>query len=160
MTTCPRCGASGRAVAAETVAALVVSDRMDEIVDAQGGPAGWRLCSGPGCEVVYFAAGEAVVLADVVAVPFHKSRDPARLVCFCFGHSVAAVEADARAHGGSKIQAAIKAECRAGHDDCERKSPHGRCCLGHVGQVVKDALGADGDASDDDPEGCCGPSSR
>ncbi len=157
---CPRCGASGRAVPDATVAALVVSDRMGEIVDAQGVSAGWRLCSSPGCEVAYFAAGEAIALADVTAVPFHKSGDPARLVCFCFGHSVAAVEADARAHGVSQIQAAIKAACRAGHDDCERKSPHGRCCLGHVGQVVKGALGAGDDASDGDPKGCCGPGSR
>jgi len=79
---------------------------------------------------VYYHDDEVFLLDEANAVPFHKSPDRSRLVCFCFEHSVAEVEADVIANGTSTIQAAIKAGCQAGHDDCERKNPQGRCCLG------------------------------
>jgi copper chaperone CopZ len=158
---CPVCSASGRRVEAVTIAAQVTASRLAQVGDQDG----WRTCSASDCEVVYFHGADVVRLDDALAVPFHKSGDPQRLVCFCFGHSVADVEADARAHGTSTIQASIAAACKAGLDDCERKNPQGRCCLGNVGGVVKSSLAtlgdgaADGPADSADPDGtaCCAP---
>jgi copper chaperone CopZ len=99
-------------------------------------PEGWSLCLGAACDVVYFRGVETVTLSEVRARPFHKSEDPARLVCFCFGHSARAVVEDVRTHGTSTIRAAIKRACKAGRDDCEHTNPQGRCCLGNVGQLL------------------------
>jgi len=80
-----------------------------------------------------------VNLGETRRVPFHKSRDENRLVCFCFKHSVATIKADVEKNNESTIRTSIKAQCKEGLDDCERRNPQGRCCLGHVGQVVKQA---------------------
>lgn len=135
MTPCPRCEAKGRAIESVTLEAQVVPDRLAQLAEHES----WRLCTSDSCEVVYFRDNEVVVLGETRGVPFHKSKDPQRLVCFCFGHSVAELEADVAANKTSTIQASIKDECKAGRDDCQRKNPQGRCCLGNVGQVVKQA---------------------
>lgn len=166
MNLCPRCEAKGRAIDPVTLEAQVGPDRFALLADHDG----WRLCTSEGCEVVYFRGDETVVLGQTRAVPFHKSEDPQRLVCFCFEHSVAQLEADVAANGTSTIQASIKAACKAGQDDCERKNPQGRCCLGNVGKVVKrvTSAGADGapatdccgvKAAADEAESCCAPKS-
>lgn len=135
MTRCPTCGSQGRRVEAVTLEAHVVPAQLDQIADHDG----WRICTSEQCEVVYFRDAETVPMEATLAVPFHKSDDPERLVCFCFGHTVAEVEADLREHGNSSIQESIKTACKEGRDDCERKNPQGRCCLGNVGAVVKAA---------------------
>ncbi len=152
MNLCPRCQAKGQAIQPVTVEAQVLPERRDQPTEHDG----WHLCTSDFCEVVYFRDDEVVVLGETREVPFQKSEDPQRLVCFCFEHSVAELEADVAANGTSTIQASITAACKAGRHDCERKNPQGRCCLGNVGQVVKRAAPADdtadGVASDD---ACC-----
>jgi len=163
MNLCPRCEAKGRTIKPVTLEAQVVPARLDQLAEHGG----WRLCTSESCEVVYFRDDEVVVVGETRGVPFHKSEDPQRLVCFCFEHSVADIEADVAETGTSTIQASIKAECKAGRDDCERKNPQGRCCLGNVGQVVKRAAPDDADgggagccgdkAAEDEAESCCAP---
>jgi copper chaperone CopZ len=132
MTACPRCGASGRAIKAETIEAQVPLETI-------GDGANWALCLSVDCNVAYFHGAETVPSGQLAAVPFHKGTDPGRLVCFCFEHSVADVEADVAANGRSTIRESIKAACKAGDDDCLHKNPQGRCCLGNVGQVIESA---------------------
>ncbi len=163
MSLCPQCGAKGRSIGPVTLRAQVLPERLAELRDQES----WRLCTSGDCEVVYFHDAEEVVfLSEIRTVPFHKSEDADRLVCFCFGHSVADLEADLAANGTSTIQAAIKAACKEGRDDCERKNPQGRCCLGNVGQILKreasDDPGEDSEAPGVDPgtdadEACCSP---
>jgi len=148
MICCPRCGAAGRAVSRHTLTAQVptaalVATELD----------GWRLCPTGDCAVVYTREGAVFGLDAVAATPFHKSADPARLVCFCFGHTVEAVEEDARVHGRSTVCESVQAACGAGQDDCERKNPQGRCCLGDIGRLVK-AIGA---TAEPEAETCCAP---
>lgn len=133
--TCPECGARGRPIKPATLQAQVDPPRLAALASAEG----WAMCTGEACDVAYFQDDAIVVVADIRSVPFHKSTDVQRLACFCFGHSVAAVQADVDDAGVSRIQARIKRACRAGEDDCLRKNPAGRCCLGNVGQVVKSA---------------------
>jgi hypothetical protein len=136
MDRCPRCEAKGRAIDPVTLEAQVLPDLLAELPVHDG----WRLCASEGCEVVYFRSDKQVVLGETRAVPFHKSDDPKRLVCFCFEHSVADLEVAANAM--STIQASIKAACKAGQADCTRKNPEGRCCLGNVGHLVNRATPA------------------
>ncbi|MBI5519666.1 MAG: hypothetical protein HY916_06365 [Desulfovibrio sp.] len=48
------------------------------------------------------------------------------IVCHCFGHTRAAIETDARAHGRSTILAAILAAKREGGCRCAELNPSGR----------------------------------
>lgn len=152
MNLCPQCESKGRAIKPVTLEAQVVPARLDRLAEHQG----WRLCTTESCEVVYFRDNEVVILGETRGVPFHKCEDPQRLVCFCFEHSVAEVEADVYANGTSMIQASIRAECRAGRDDCERKNPQGRCCLGNVVRVVKRAASEDAEDPEGGSAGRCG----
>lgn len=152
MSLCPRCGANGRAIGPVTLDAQVVPGRFSQRAELEG----WRLCASGPCPVVYFRDRRVVVLGETRAVPSHKSHDPGRLVCFCFRHSAADLEADVAEHGKSTIRASIKAECKAGRDDCEKKNPQGRCCLGNVGQVLKGAaVPSDATEGAADDEACC-----
>jgi len=151
MNHCPRCETKGPAIECVTIEAQVIPDRLDRIVEREG----WRLCNSETCDVVYFRGLDVVALGETRGMPFHKSGDPARLVCFCFAHSVAEVEADVAANGTSTVQASIKAECKAGRDECATKNPQGRCCLGNVGRVVKGAAPPN-DGSGEPVGGCRG----
>jgi len=48
------------------------------------------------------------------------------LVCHCFGHTAADIEADALAHGRSLILERIALSKRAGGCDCAANNPKGR----------------------------------
>lgn len=123
-----------------TLEAQVVLARLHQLAEHDG----WRLCTSESCEVVYFRDGEVVVLGQTRGVPFHRARTRSAS-CLCFEHSVADIEANVAENGASTVQLSIKAECKAGRDDCERKNPQGRCCLGNVGQVVKRAAPGNAD---------------
>lgn len=122
---CPKCEKKGRSIDPVTVQAQVVEEHQIDDFD------GWRMCTSEHCNVIYFRDGDVVMMGDTRAVPFHKGTDPDRLVCFCFQHAVADLQAD------PTIRDAIAAACKAGEDDCPRKNPQGRCCLGNVGAVLK-----------------------
>ena len=133
--TCPLCKSKGRVIKPVTLQAHVMPARLEQLPEHEG----WRLCTSESCRVIYFRGDQVVNLGETRRVPFHKSRDENRLVCFCFKHSVATIKADVEKNNESTIRTSIKAQCKEGLDDCERRNPQGRCCLGHVGQVVKQA---------------------
>lgn len=145
---CPRCGQAGRAVSEETVGSLVT----DQAAAKLGRMSGFWFCPAANCGVVYFRAGsgEWVSQEEVRVAVFQKSADPKRLVCYCFGHSVEAVQSKVRAGGGSRILEDIKSRCARGLDDCEHTNPQGSCCLGNVQRVFREVSGGKG------AEGSCG----
>lgn len=129
-TSCPECEAPAKSVPVETVRALTITPDVslgDE----------WRFCGTLDCPVVYFAGDTIVEAEQVSVVPFQKSTDAERLVCFCFGHSVAELQEDLAAYGESRIREEIKRRCKAGEDECRTRNPQGRCCLGNVGSVLR-----------------------
>lgn len=135
MKLCPACKQKGSSVSPVTLEAQVISWPRE-----LGTREGWSLCTTESCEVVYFRSEDVILVGETLALPFHKSDDPQRLVCFCFGHTVVSVEADAGSDSGSTIRSSIRAACGEGRDDCVRKNPQGRCCLGNVALVLKNAI--------------------
>ena len=135
---CPQCAGVGGAVSAVTVAHHAQPSALEQLAAVEG----WRICRTQACLTVYFGAGQQIDIGAMRSVPFHKSDDPNRLVCFCFDHSVAALYADAAANPTSTIKAAITAACGRGLDDCEIKNPQGRCCLGNIALVLGAAKAA------------------
>ncbi len=149
---CPRCHAPGRKVPPETPRAL-----LRPAARARLGAATVRFCRTPSCDVVYFEPGAGTVFttADVRVPVYQKSDDPARPVCYCFGHTVGAIEAEVAATGASRVPDEITAACRAGRDDCPHENPQGACCLGNVRQVVRAAQRARGAPVETSPTGTC-----
>lgn len=124
---CPRCGHRGHRVSETTLERLVLPSH-------RSAPCGltW-FCGAPRCDVVYFDVdGDCILTTALRVVVFEKSTDPARPVCYCFGHTVAEVIAATRPDGSNAIVEAITDACRRGVDRCDETNPRGRCCLGNV----------------------------
>jgi acetoin utilization deacetylase AcuC-like enzyme len=149
---CPECGKPGRKVSPLTVQSHTVLEHFRSLEASES----WQFCRTPSCSIGYFSSPkrEAVTLDAMKTTPFPKSDDPARLVCFCFEHTVEAVTEDLRKHPESTIKADIREACRGGQDDCERMNPEGLCCLGNVALVIRNAGGGSSNGSS-----CCGSES-
>jgi hypothetical protein len=121
---CPRCGAAGVEVPRVTVEALVPADARRSLAATA------FFCSTPNCEVAYFDAFEAAVLAAALVRPV-PPKDPAAPLCGCFGLTLADVQADVEEGVPRRIRELLaKSKSPAAH--CEIASPTGRCCLPEV----------------------------
>lgn len=88
------------------------------------------------------------------------STDPSETLCFCFGHDRRAILAASDGRGGNAIVDSITAACRAGRSRCAELNPSGRCCLGEIRAVVREAAAGSKPEDSPDPAGaepCCGP---
>ena len=150
---CPQCGQPGRPVTETTVQSLVTGPTKAKLKFTSA----FRFCATPQCAVVYFqpASGDRVVQSDLRVAVFQKSADPRRLVCYCFGHTVDAVQSEARASGFSRILEDIKGKCAQGLDKCEHTNPQGSCCLGNVQRVLREMIGRDKLPNSGSSCGCC-----
>lgn len=137
---CPRCGARGRKVAAVTLGSLLCAKAARRF---DGSP-GFRFCKTETCDVVYFDSLSATLFQthDLGVPVFQKSTDPTRLVCYCFEHTVEAVREDASATGASAIADDVAAKCRRGLARCEQMNPQGSCCLRNMRQLARAAIAA------------------
>ena len=63
------------------------------------------------------------------------ATDAARLLCFCFGHSVGDIEFEVVSGAPDRIRTSIIERCRRGENRCEELNPSGACCLGDVAQA-------------------------
>lgn len=131
---CPTCGDNGR-----SVTALTVSSHLGDKAKAGLNPSeGYKFCPNGNCEVSYFGV-HTFWVSDILQPIFQKSTDPQRLVCYCFNHSVAEIEAEILATGKTDVLASIRDNCKKGLDECEKNNPQGSCCLGNVTRVIKGA---------------------
>ena len=130
---CPRCGDRGRKISELTLVSHVLPTRLKDVGERDG----WSICLSSDCLAIYFKEQKVVSSFEVKELPFHKNTAPDRLVCFCFEHGEHEIREEILTQDRSNIQALIKDACKSGQDDCERKNPQGRCCLGNVGRVIK-----------------------
>jgi copper chaperone CopZ len=128
--TCVGCRGATKSVEPVTIRALV----RDEARAGLETDDGFRFCAAPDCEAVYSqpATGAVIDKQALNVAVFQKETNRARLVCYCFDHTVAELEQDAG------LVAEIESKCRAGLDRCDVENPEGRCCLGNVRQVSGD----------------------
>jgi len=134
---CPRCGQKGRSVPATTLESLLHPAARLRLRSLDG----FQFCATPKCDVAYFhpATGDRVDCAELRVPIFQKSTDPERLVCYCFQHTVAAIQQEVRDAGMFRIATDIKTKCAQGLDDCAHNNPQGSCCLGNVQRVIREA---------------------
>ena len=149
---CPRCGQQGRSVSPATIESLVSPAARARLHSLDG----FRFCATPACDAAHFhpATGDILACAEVRNTIFQKSSDPKRLVCYCFQHTVAAIQQEVRDAGTSRIATDIKTKCAQGLDDCAHTNPQGSCCLGNVQRVIREVTG-DNQPPPSDGGGCC-----
>ena len=148
-TLCPGCGGPGKRVTRATLDALLTPEaRLASLGELDTA----RYCGAAGCDIVYWTGEPPVTrtVGDVAVEVFDKTIRRDRPVCYCFGFTVAEVEADTE----GTIATDIAQRCRDGLDRCETTSPSGRCCLGAVRRLTKRAS-ATGPRTEPDPEACC-----
>jgi hypothetical protein len=135
---CPRCGATGRVVSEETVAAMLVPTAAARLAGAE-----IRFCATRDCPAVYYSRGGRIAekAEATIRIGAKETDDPVPL-CYCFGFSLADVHRDVASTGDSTIPERIEAEIRARRCACRRKNPAGTCCLGEVRKAVSDARDA------------------
>jgi hypothetical protein len=130
--TCPACGKSAKAVGVTTVRAQLAVSLRSVTCGA------YHFCPTPDCPVVYFIPdGSQQFTTDQLreAVFQKASANPAALVCYCFQHTLGAIQA-ADAHTRAQIVADITAGVQAGQCACDLRNPQGSCCLGNVRQAI------------------------
>ena len=134
---CPSCGANGKRVRPATVESLLKAEALARSSRTDG----FRFCSTPSCDVVYFhpETSELFGRRDVrVRVGLKETAAP-RQVCYCFDHTIEEIGEEVAASGTSRIPDEIAEMCRQGLDRCETTNPKGACCLGDVHKAVKKA---------------------
>lgn len=134
---CPSCGSTGRPVKPVTIECLVVEAARVRV----GGADGFRFCAEPSCEVAYFRpeAGIRILRSEVRVCIGQKETEAPRPICYCFEHTIEAIEAEVAATGSSTVAEQIVAKCRQGLDRCEETNPEGACCLGRVRRAIEEA---------------------
>jgi len=148
---CPSCWNITRAVRDVTLQSLLSDTASSTTGDFQG----FRFCPDGSCELLYFHPERSLCFTkDAIDIAvFQKSKSPQRLVCYCFGHSVAEIDAEVRDTGSSNAVASITENCRQGTDLCPETNPQGSCCLGNVRSVVALAKTRYGNAGTSDVPG-------
>lgn len=133
---CPVAGERGKAVPLITLRSLVLLEHAGVIEGRE-----WFFCDLPDCSVVYFTSdGRTLDKAALKVRVGLKEQEAPRPVCYCFGHTVESIREEIGRTGRTTVAASIKAKVEAGDCDCEVLNPKGRCCLGDVNSVVKEAL--------------------
>ncbi|MBI2843913.1 MAG: (2Fe-2S)-binding protein [Armatimonadetes bacterium] len=134
---CGCCGAVGLPVLALTMRNMVRDD-LQSLVDE-----GFRFCSTPECQVVYFDNGSRRYFskADLkVRVGIKETEHPVP-VCYCLGVTEADILRAIVENGCCNTLEDVKhyTGARTGRE-CRLKNPSGRCCEAHVRSVIERGL--------------------
>ncbi len=99
-------------------------------------------CESPACDVVYFPLNPAAPVfrrADLLVPVWNKEQAGSVPVCYCFGFTGKNILDEIEQSGRSTASERIRAEVQAGNCACEVKNPSGKCCLGNITQIVRNA---------------------
>lgn len=110
-------------------------------------PLGTRLttyyfCEAPDCDVVYFPLNPDEPIfrrSDLLVRVGSKETEEPIPVCYCFGFTRKDILDEIRQTGRSMVAQGIRAEVQAGNCACEVKNPSGKCCLGTIARITKEA---------------------
>lgn len=130
---CPICGERGAAVQLQTVKAMLTEIALRRVQFTH-----YRFCPNPACRTVYFSdAGDCYTTSDLRMPVWHKEPVGARLLCYCFGETESAIQAELVEQGKSGVVDRIREHITAQRCACDIRNPRGACCLGDVMAAVK-----------------------
>jgi hypothetical protein len=134
---CPVSQASSKKVQTRTVRSLVRGDSRWRLENVQ-----YYYCEDPTCPVVYFPSngGAYFTISDLDVKVFSKDKGDDVNVCYCFDWTRGRIKKEISETGTSIAPKEIARQVKEGLCSCDVKNPKGRCCLGDVNSVVKEAL--------------------
>ncbi len=137
MPRCPKCNSVGRKVRRTTLESLLRPKRRGDI-----GAGPYHVCTAPGCQAVYFGAGDdrTFFTSDLVVRFGLKETGPPRPVCYCFDHTIEQIHDEIRRTGRSTVLDSIEADMKKSGCRCDYTNPLGGCCLNTVEQVVQEGF--------------------
>lgn len=129
---CPSCGKNAKTVLPLTVRSLLTDEAVGRATEVEH-----RFCDSKDCDVVYFADGETFARSELKVPVGVKEVSGERLLCYCFGHSIASIKDGLRNKGRSDALADIRQKMEAPGCHCETSNPSGSCCLGSVTKGIR-----------------------
>jgi hypothetical protein len=125
---CPACGQRGAPVQLQTVKALLTEIALRRVQLTH-----YRFCGNAACDLVYFGdAGNRFGTGDIRVPVWQKQMPGARLLCYCFGETEAAIRAEILRDGRADAVGRVRQHLAAQRCACEIRNPRGACCLGDV----------------------------
>ncbi len=121
---CPRCGAQGQPVGAETLTHHLPGDLIRKVADTA------NFCPSPRCAVVYFDGFERVVLTADLPKPVYP-KDPAAPICACFGLTREDIEEDVREGVVTRTKAILE-KAKSPDARCKALAANGQSCAAYV----------------------------
>lgn len=134
---CPVSQTRSRKVQMRTVRCLVREDGHARLKEVQ-----YYFCEEPTCPVVYFSNEDVPPFSshDLKVKVFSKDTSGDVPVCYCFAWTRDRIRSEISETGRSTAAADIARFVKAGMCECDLKNPKGRCCLGDVDTVAKEAM--------------------
>ena len=132
--TCSSCGHKGKAVDGVTVKAML------EVSLLAVRDVAYFFCKEADCPVVYFSADgtQTFTTEQLRERVFQKEPEADDVfVCYCFRYTPGSNRAELIETGQSTVVEAINVGTKSGQCACDLRNPHGACCLGNVGALVK-----------------------
>lgn len=106
------------------VSALTIMQHLKAPWRTKLAPQKYYFCAAPDCDIVYFGEDQSVIKQAALREPVgHKQSGENKLICYCFGVTVADIEHDA------SIKEFVVQQTKKGLCACEARNPSGRCCL-------------------------------
>lgn len=133
---CPVNGKKGQSIHSETLRYLIKAAIRSAIKDA-----GYYFCKTPDCDTVYYhpESGQTFETSDLrIRVGLKETEEPV-WVCYCFDISKKMIREEVENTGESISYNRIRQEVADKNCECEIKNPSGRCCLGEVLALEKEA---------------------
>ena len=134
---CPASHTPSSRVQLRTVRSLVIGERRWQLESKQ-----YYICVDPKCPVVYFSNEDVPYFTteDLSVKVFAKDSGEDVPVCYCFEWTRSRIKAEIKETGRSTAALEIARQVKDGLCACDVKNPKGRCCLGDVNAVVKEAM--------------------
>lgn len=91
---------------------------------------GYYFCDNQECDVVYFGQdGSVITRNDVRSEVGQKSRNPDRIVCYCFDITEEEVLGEMAHQSSRPVKEFVIEQTRLHNCACDVRNPSGRCCL-------------------------------
>jgi hypothetical protein len=131
---CPVTGTKGKKVGGATLKSML-SVSLRAVQNVQ-----YYFCPEASCDVVYFSEnGEQLFYThDIREQVYQKApTNPDVLICYCFYHSLGAIQQEFESTGRTSAVDDINAGIQSGQCACDWRNPQGDCCLGNVHRLIK-----------------------
>jgi hypothetical protein len=132
---CPTCQKPAGRVDTATVKALLTPEAL-----ARLDLAAFHVCTNGECDTVYFSAGQAFHVVDVMVQPWQKQPVGDRTYCYCFGENDAAMTAELESTGRIGAIERVRHHIAERRCACGIRNPRGVCCLGDLSVAVRNIL--------------------